>query len=77
MSFANKVVIITGASCMRLAGSFASKRTEMPSSGCTLTMSRLGAIDDELTFLKMCSGGRRNWMAISVVRFGRRLPVRT
>ena len=26
--------------------------------------------------LKMCSGGRRNWIAISVVRLGSRLPVR-
>ena len=39
-------------------------------------MSRFGATDDGLTRLKIWSGGRRNWMAISVVRFGSRLPVR-
>ncbi len=67
---------MTGASCMRLPGSFASKRTEMPSSGCTFTTSRFDAIGVALTRLKMCSGGLRNWIAISVVRFGIRLPVR-
>ncbi len=61
---------------MRVPGSFASNRTEIPSSGCTLTMSRFGATDVGLTRLKIWSGGRRNWMAISVVRFGSRLPVR-
>ena len=61
---------------MRLPGSFASNRTEIPSSGCTLTISRFEAIAVGLIRLKMCSGGLRNWIAISVVRFGRRLPVR-
>ena len=61
---------------MRVPGSFASNRIEIPSSGWTLTMRRFGDTGEALTFLKISSGGRRNWIAISVVRLGSRLPVR-
>ena len=43
---------MTGASCIRVPGSLASNRTEIPSSGCTLTISRFGAIGVGLTRLE-------------------------
>ena len=61
---------------MRVPGSFASNRSEIPSSGWTLTISRLGATELTRARLKISSGGRLNWIAISVVRLGSRLPVR-
>ena len=57
----------------RSPGTLAEKRSAIPSSGCTRRMRVLG---DEAPSPKSAWGSLRNWMAISVMRLGKRLPLR-
>ena len=57
-------------------GTFAPKLSAMPSSGWMCSTSRLGSSCSTGVSRKSMNGGRLNWMAIVVSRFGRHLPVR-
>ena len=57
------------------SGTLAAKRSRMPSSGWMRSASRF-ASGSVVAPRKSISGGRLNWMAISVARWGSRLPVR-
>jgi hypothetical protein len=58
----------------RSPGTFAEKRSAIPSSGCTRMMSTLGCVAPSP---KSGCGTGRKWTAISVARFGIRFPERT
>ena len=67
----------TGCRCTPWPGIFDSMRSEKPSSGWTRSTRALGASPPPAAASRnIVTGGRLNWMAISVTRVGSRLPVR-
>ena len=57
-------------------GTFARKRSEAPSSGWMRSTSRFGCTVSTAVAAKGRCGAGLNWIATSVARRGRRLPVR-
>ena len=57
-------------------GTFAPKRSEIPSSGWMRSVIALGSSSCVASGPNVMCGGRLNWMRISVTRFGMRLPAR-
>ena len=67
----------TGCSATAWPGCLDSMLSEKPSSGCTRRTSTLGCRPPPAAASRNSStGGRLKWMAISVTRRARRLPVR-
>jgi hypothetical protein len=63
--------------CVRVLGTLAPKRRAMPSLGWMRSTSTFGSSCSEAAYENGRWGTRLNWMATSLTRFARRLPVRT